>query len=171
MAPDVLTRQFVDPHRIGSVHYIQADITTVKYGVVAHGVNCQGKMASGVAKYIRAKWPIVYDEYLAFIDERGLGKNVLGLANIVQINEGLYVANCFSQEHYGYNGKTYATVDAIKQSLISAMDFAHANDLIFYMPKIGSGLGGLDWFKEVLPMVWYLAADYAVEVVVCEYEP
>lgn len=32
--------------------------------VIAHQVNCQGKMGSGVAKVIRDKYPKVYETYL-----------------------------------------------------------------------------------------------------------
>ena len=36
--------------------------------VICHQVNCQGKMASGIAKQIRNTYPQVYDAYKAKYD-------------------------------------------------------------------------------------------------------
>lgn len=49
--------------------YIKKDITTVNWGIIAHGVNCRGRMSSGVAAAIRSKWPIVYDKYREMYDD------------------------------------------------------------------------------------------------------
>ena len=44
------------------IRYIKGDITKSNCDIICHQVNCQGKMNSGVAKAIRAKWPKVYEE-------------------------------------------------------------------------------------------------------------
>jgi len=48
------------------ISIIKKDVTTVTKGVVAHGVNCQGAMGSGVAGAIRRKWPSVFIEYASY---------------------------------------------------------------------------------------------------------
>ena len=91
-------------------------------GIVAHGVNCQHKMASGVARGIRSEWPIVYEKYM----EQPKGAAMLGTAQVVNIpgNDLLHVANCYTQQFYGYGGGQYASPDAIEQSLGKVFEFA-----------------------------------------------
>lgn len=56
--------------------FINKDITTVEaLSILLHGVNCQGVMASGVAKAIAEKWPIVREHYLSLkVSDMYLGK-------------------------------------------------------------------------------------------------
>lgn len=158
-------------YNIGKVNFANMDITTVQKGVVCHGVNCQGKMKSGVAKFIRAKWPSVYKTYLNFINENeGIGGHLLGKVDMSPIKEGeLYVANCFSQEYYGYDGKVYADAGAIILALSVAFHFAHDKNLTVYVPHIGGKRGGLNFYQDILPSIYYMAEDYGVHVVVCEW--
>ena len=140
------------------IYYVKKDITHIGMGVVCHGVNCQHKMASGVAKAIRAKWPVVYDAFM----NNYKGKTVLGTAQIISVSEddSLWVANCYTQLFYGYGGGKYADADAVKQSLTQVAKFADSLSLPVYMPRIGCGLGGLDWEKDVEPIVEELSEQY-----------
>lgn len=136
------------------IEYVKKDITTVTKGVIAHGVNCQGKMNSGVAKAIRDTWPVVYDEY----KRCGIGKTKLGHCNCVSVKGSLWVANCFTQEFYGSSGGPYANVEAIETSLYTAYSWAAYYRVDLYLPKIGAGLGGLDWEIDVFPVIEKLDA-------------
>jgi hypothetical protein len=40
--------------------------------------------------------------------------------------------------------------------------------LPLYMPRIGCGLGGLDWDKDVGPVLEHLAEQLNVQVYVCD---
>lgn len=53
-------------------------------------------------------------------------------------------------------------LDTIENSLVSLVSVAHAMPLIkFGLPRPGSSLGGLDWFKDVKELVEeYLTDDY-----------
>lgn len=149
------------------MEYIKKDITTVDMGIVAHGVNCQHKMASGVAKAIRAKWPKAYSSYMA----APKGKMMLGTAHIININEddSLFVGNCYTQQFYGYGGGSYADIEAVRSSLSHIMILADFYNLPVYLPKIGCGLGGLDWDNDVAPIVAELDRLYErVDILVCE---
>ena len=146
------------------MQYIVKDITTVTKGVVAHGVNCQGKMASGVAGAIRHKWPEAYEVYR----KAPIGKGMLGSCILVTIETGrLFVANCYTQVFYGYGGR-FASPDAIRDSLARCFEWAGYFDVPLYMPKIGAGLGGLNWEREVEPIITKLNREYpSVEAYIC----
>lgn len=127
---------------------IQKDITTVEEPfIIMHGVNCQDKMGSGVAKALYTKWPLVKEAY-------HLVKNKeLGWIDIVRVADKGYVVNCFTQEFYGYDGKRYADLKAIETCIRKVLINAEGYDISnIYSPKIGCGLGGLDWETEVKPL-------------------
>ena len=145
------------------IEYIEKSVIDVETGIVAHGVNCQGKMGSGVAGAIREKWPIVYESY------KKQGEVILGGCQLVTINDSLHVANCYTQKFYGYDGNKYADPNAIGRSMEVVGMFADMYDLPVFMPKIGCGLGGLDWGEDVLPIMEYIAEIYKeVTFYVCD---
>lgn len=147
------------------INYIEKDVTTLTSGVIAHGVNCQGVMGSGVAKALRDKWPVIFETYSLLPK----GKPMLGLANMVRVGDRdeLFVVNCFTQIFYGVGGK-FADPDAIETSLSQAFMWADFYHLPLYMPKIGAGLGGLDWKEEVEPIVEALDTLWSrVDTYVC----
>jgi O-acetyl-ADP-ribose deacetylase (regulator of RNase III) len=147
------------------IKYVTKDITTVRKGIVAHGVNCQHAMGSGVAKAIKEKWPAVYEQFM----KAPKGKKMLGVASIVTIRDTLYIANLYTQNMYGYGGGKYASVEAVRQSLSDVIILADYYSLPLFIPKIGCGLGGLDWDKEVKPVLENLNTFFdQVKINVCE---
>jgi O-acetyl-ADP-ribose deacetylase (regulator of RNase III) len=132
-----------------SMELIKGDVTEVTDGIILHIVNCQHKMGSGVAKALRDKWPLVYDYYM----KDGKGPSMLGKVGFVPVAPGLTVVNGYGQEFYGYDGKRYADPVAIDRILQTCFEFCVEWDLKIAMPKIASGLGGLDWDKEVVPLI------------------
>lgn len=148
------------------IEYIKKDVTTTELGIVAHGVNCQRTMGSGVALAIRKKWPTAYSAYM---DNPG-GKAMLGTCQLVSIydDESLWVANCYTQVFYGKNGK-FANADAVGRSMSTCLRYADVFGLPVYMPRIGCGLGGLDWDKEVLPQLEAVSEEFnRVLIYVCD---
>lgn len=151
------------------INYIKKDVTTVDRGVVVHGVNCQGVMGSGVALAVKKKWPRAFERYVKVCEMVSDKEDLLGLAHMVLVTEGVYVGNLFTQVKYGKDGKKYAVKEAVEMALGDALMHARAMRLPLYMPKIGCGLGGLDWKREVKPIVEHLADEYKdVEINVCD---
>jgi len=146
-----------------NLHYALKDITTVKRGIIAHGVNCRGVMGAGVAGAIARTWPRVKREYLK-------GPWPLGEIQVVEVTPNtLYVANCFTQVDYGRDRtKRYANPRAIHQALDRVFGLADARHLPLVMPRIGTGLGGLDWTLDVKPLIISLCLAYpSVDTTVC----
>ena len=152
------------------IKYINKDITTVTRGVVAHGVNCQGVMGSGVALSIRQKWPVAYRDYKAYCDIFKAPKHhLLGMVQTVSVEPDVVVANCFSQHKCGNDGQVYADIRAIKEALANVVDYARYMGLPLYFSKIGCGYGGLDWETDVEPILSKLCEEYDdVNIFVCD---
>ena len=83
-----------------SIKHVKGDILTTptrnEDTVICHQVNCCGVMGAGLAKQIRDKWPVVFDEY-----KKICGTDRLGDSQTVQVAPQLYVANLFGQLNYG----------------------------------------------------------------------
>jgi O-acetyl-ADP-ribose deacetylase (regulator of RNase III) len=147
------------------IEYKQMDITTVSRGIVAHGVNCQGKMASGVALAIRRRWPECYGHYIQAWKTHA---QLLGHVVTSHFSRDVFIAHCFTQRNYGSDGKKYADARAIRACFESLDVLAKELRLPVYMPRIGCGLGGLDWHADVEPLL----SAFSVEnhIVVCGLE-
>jgi len=156
------------------VRYEKRDITTVQApGIISHGVNCQNVMGSGVAKALFTKWPKVKSEYHKHQPEHGYhqGSTLLGSVQFVVIEPGLIVANCFTQEYYGRDfGKRYADPRAVYECLEEVASYARTewglNEV--HMPRIGCGLGGLDWEEDVVPSLESIEWEWPIDFVVCD---
>lgn len=146
-----------------AIEYITKDLTTVTHGVVAHGCNCQGKMGAGIAKDIRHRWPAAYYEYIDLINTvHPLQRDtLLGKSQMVKVEESpistVYVANWFTQLHYGRENKRYADPDAIRHAMANCLTMCASKELPLYMPKVGCSLGGLDWDIDVHPLIQHLS--------------
>lgn len=158
------------------------DITTVKCGVIAHCVNCQGVMGSGVAFHIKNKWPIVFNQYINFINDMKRTNHVkttsdlLGRINIVNVSHDIDVINIFGQDGYGVD-KVWGDITALTIGLhsclqyISSLNETQVKYYALFLPKIGSKRAGLDWNTEVLPVIERLAIIYSdIDIVICEFE-
>lgn len=131
---------------------IQSDITNETSGLIIHGVNCMGRMGSGIALAIKTKWPVVYEKYM----EHTQGKDALGSFQPVYISDGLYVGNCWTQEYFGKDGRVYADKHSVFEALVQAFEFCYDHELELKSPQIGCGLGGLDWERDVKPLFNYV---------------
>lgn len=149
------------------ISYIKGDITKSDCNYICHQVNCQGKMNSGVAKAIRTKWPIAYDNYIKKCDEReyaiynmcgGLevqpnwSETLLGEIQICALYDDYnktdkhqHVVNLFAQEAYGYDGKRYTSYDAFWQCLNNLKQCIQENVTLAFPYKIGCVRGGANW--------------------------
>lgn len=109
--------------------------------MLAHGCNCQGKFGAGIAKQIAEQYPIVkywYDTALL----------ILGSCQIVNTNNGQFIANCFTQNKVGnayITKRTYLDYKSLTKCMKYINNFCLDHNLSLGMPKIGCGLAGGSW--------------------------
>ena len=139
------------------LHYKVGNLLDAPQKVIAHQVNCQGKMGSGVAKTIRDTYPKVYETYLnTYIYNSNEGKPpkcLGGEVEFVKINDNREVVNLYGQINYGYDGKRYTNY-ALLALALDKMFFLlnEAGDREVAIPyKMGCDRGGANWaFVEEL---------------------
>lgn len=134
-----------------TVQGIDGNLLDSQAQVILHQVNCQGAMNSGVAKAIREKWSIVFDKYAnACKDNIMKGyptSNLMGKILPVEVEPGRFVVNAFAQDHYGYDGKRYASYDSLMSCLEKTAKYCTDKGLTnvalpFHM---SSDRGGANW--------------------------
>lgn len=130
---------------------IQGNLLNTDIKSIAHGVNCQNVMGSGVAKAIYTKYPDVKKKYHLLHNELfpetiNQTHELLGIVQPVICSEIRTVFNCFTQNYYGRDGRLYVSYPAISEC------FKHLTELADIMgfeeiaiPRIGCGLAGGDW--------------------------
>ena len=125
-------------------HKYNSDITKVDRGIIVHGCNAQGVMGSGVAKQLRAKYPQIFEDYVAHLELCKIEDvPVLGFVSYTQVSKELYIANAITQEFYGRDGKQYVDYSALLYALSRTARYATDAQLPVHLPYIiGAGLGG-----------------------------
>ncbi len=136
--------------------------------VIAHQVNCQSVMGSGVAKQIRDKWPRVYDSYVTYCyDYIACTHELLGECQLVQINDNQHVANLFGQNYYGRDGKRYTSYDGIYDALVSLASQMKDNNMnsVAFPYHMSSDRGGADWsIISIMITAVFKGTDVTVEI-------
>lgn len=135
------------------VKEIKGNLLDTDIDFIAHGVNCQGKMGSGVAKAISDLYPEVKAGYLNFFQTKlpltlEGGKDFLGTVQTVITSDKKRVFNCFTQEYYGYDGQLYVSYKAIRE----VFEILAEHYSVIAIPRIGCGLAGGNWdiVKEII---------------------
>lgn len=123
--------------------------------LIAHQVNCQGVMGSGVARAVRETYMNIYNEYVNFLmQKKNNSETALGHSQFVKVNSAYgydAVINMFAQDKYGYDGKQYTSLEAFRSCLQEINSKAIGKSIAFPW-KIGCVRGGADW-DTVLNMI------------------
>lgn len=109
---------------------------------VIHCCNNKGRARSGFAGAVRLHYPKAFEDYERKFESIGLtlGEIIVHEAD----NRTLY--HMIGQDNYGYDGKKYASYDAIALGFMT-MDQLAATGLFdkLYMPALGAVLAGGRW--------------------------
>lgn len=140
----------------------QGDLFTTTATIIAHQVNCQGKMGSGVALQVKQKYPTAYTKYLQKCQSNN---TLLGQIQIIPQSDGHIICNMFAQDNYGYDGKQYTDTEALENCFDKLKQYALTGKYSIAIPyKIGCCRGGANWDNEVYPMIEKLFSDESINL-------
>lgn len=145
-----------------SIKVIDGDLFDATAPIICHQVNCQGKMGSGVAKQICAKYPAVYRQYMYLCGDKSPSE-LLGHAQFIYGTDKI-VVNMFAQDKYGYDGCRYTDYPAFTQCLHGIAKKVASGETIAMPYKIGCGLAGGDWNTVYGLIEKILGRQYTVEL-------
>lgn len=120
---------------------IEGSILDTEIKNIAHGVNCQNAMGSGVAKVLFTKYPKIKREYHKLFTKVGNSKELLGTVQKITTKDKI-IFNCFTQDKFGYDGKVYVSYSDVARCFQYLVDIGITEIAI---PRIGCGLAGGDW--------------------------
>jgi O-acetyl-ADP-ribose deacetylase (regulator of RNase III) len=146
------------------INVLKGDLLNATEDIIAHQVNCQGVMGSGVAKAIKHKYPIAFNEYSKMSTfYKNIKHQLLGKCQIIAVGNGKYVANLFGQYNFGWSIK-HTDYEALKEALTTLKVSAKDNSKSVALPyNIGCGLGGGNW-GIVLSIIDDVFNDYDVSL-------
>lgn len=161
------------------MHYLKGNLLNSNCQYLCHQVNCRGVMNSGIAKVIREKWPIIFEEYKKWYnkcwniacDEYGWCEDgpdgsdlMLGHCLAVPISENQSVINMAAQHGYGYDGQRYTSYDAFWMCLGEIKQTVPKGSSIGFPDHIGCCRGGANWniIKAMIEEV--LGNDYDIYI-------
>lgn len=117
------------------IDYQYGDILTTDAKYIAHCVNAQHAMNSGVARAIRDRYPKAYDDYMSSV--LSMGKVILSK------NEPHNILHIVGQEFYGRApGHRYVDYPSLRKGIATINK--HISEPVAF-PRIGCGLAGGDW--------------------------
>ena len=134
------------------IKYVKGDLFSVKSGIIAHGVNTKGAFGSGIAYVMSVTYPEVRERYLEKHSKNGWQ---LADVQVVDLNNGLFIANCATQDDYGL-GQVHANYEAIRVCMEKLKRLAKMRNLTISIPRIGAGLAGGSWatIEQILKEVF-----------------
>ena len=141
-----------------AIEFRTGDLFALGFPALAHGVNCQGQLG-GLALHFAHRWPDMAD---AYVDECSGGRLTLGGMFVWTAADGTVIYNLATQLYGGPN----AELGAIESSLRSAVEHAEDHEITSIgLPRIGAGIGGLEW-EDVQAVITSVAAATDVRLVV-----
>lgn len=117
--------------------------------IVLIPVNCVGVMGAGLAKQFADQYPKLYRQYKDLCNFNAVGKYT---AHILEDKDtGRFF--CMFPTKYSFREKS--DLDLIKTCLIALQEALEGlpEGMAVRIPKLGCGLGGLDWEQTVLPVL------------------
>ena len=144
--------------------YKTGNLLDAQTDVIAHQVNCQGVMGSGVARQIKERWPNVFNEYQNYCHDIW-SHQLLGSCLLASIDNNRYIANLFGQSRYGRTRERYTNYEALYISLKSlfAQMIGINKKSIAFPYKMSSDRGGADW-DVVLAMIKSVFKDTNITI-------
>lgn len=128
------------------------DLFTSTAQALGHGVNTQGLMGSGIAPIFRSKFPDIFAPYAKACDDGFLNPGDM----IPVFSRGRWIFNIASQKQPGPD----ARLEWLKAGVEASLAFAAEEGISsIALPRIGAGIGGLNW-DDVVDVITEAATAY-----------
>lgn len=159
------------------IKHIKCDIFKSGANMICHQVNCQGVMGSGIARQVREKYPVVYEEYKRRCDIYA-SEDLLGMAQFVGTARKyntpfLGIFNLYAQEKFGYDGKQYTDYTALYkcfEQLKGSIPNLKGEKYVIAIPYMMSCCrGGANWEIVYGIIKDVLGNDDRFDILICEY--
>jgi len=145
------------------IQYINGNLFTSNSKVLVNTVNTVGVMGKGIAYEFKKYYPTMFKEYKELCDNNSLNVGDLHLFK----TSNKWILNFPTKEHWRSPSKIEYIEKGLKSLVQQALSL-QISDIA--MPKLGCGNGGLDWEREVKPIVEKYLKTSPINVSIYEFD-
>ena len=124
------------------IHFVHGNMFDTKYDAYVNPVNCKGVMGKGLALEFKKRYPMNFEFYKFICDQ---GKLKPGYVYWIRDNsKNITIINFATKDHW----KDPSKIEWINDGCMKLRDYLLENPYNIkniVIPKLGCGLGGLDW--------------------------
>ena len=149
------------------IKYMEGDIFDSTVDILVNPVNCRGVMGGGLALEFKTRYPDMNAEY-----ELACRAGAVKVGspwfwyNLYRVDDGKHVL-CFpTKDHWRDPSELSYIEDGLGVMVRNAKSLKYIRLTSYAFPKLGCGLGGLEWQVVKVVMETYLESlvDYGFEV-------
>lgn len=141
------------------IKYVKGDIFQSRCSALVNPVNCVGVMGAGLALQFKNRFPKNYIYYR----RQCLLKRLSPGDCLLFKEEDTYILNVATKDHW----KDPSLVEYVEDGLVNLKFTIQTLGVDrVAVPALGCGLGGLDWIREVKPLVEKHLADTPKQILV-----
>jgi O-acetyl-ADP-ribose deacetylase (regulator of RNase III) len=145
------------------ISYIKGNLFTSNAKVLVNTVNTVGVMGKGIAADFKKIYPEMFEEYKRLCEE---GKLDIGKLFLYKTSNK-WILNFPTKKHW----KNPSKVEYIEKGLQTLVEQANKLQLTnIAMPKLGCGNGGLNWEKEVKPIVEKYLSKFPINIAIYDFD-
>ena len=142
--------------------YVQQDIFKSPAQVIVNTVNTVGVMGKGIAKRYKEVYPDMYKQYQKFCEQHLLDIGKLWIYK----SDTKWILNFPTKKHWRQPSK----IEYVEQGLKKFVETYEEKGITSVsFPQLGCGNGGLNWEKEVRPLMEKYLKDLPIDVFVHIY--
>lgn len=141
------------------ITYDQGDLFQSNAKVLVNPVNVMGVMGKGLALEFKKRYPAMFEEYRTLCEN---GQFKIGDLWLYKASDK-WVLNFPTKQHW----REPSTVEIIQAGLKKfIVTYEEDGITSIAFPKLGSGLGGLDWEKQVRPIMEQYLQTLPIEILI-----
>lgn len=139
------------------IHYMNGDIFRSEMQVLVNPVNTVGVMGKGLALQFKVRYPAMFEAYQTLCKQ---GNFEIGQLHLFRADTK-WILNFPTKQHWRNPSK----LDYIESGLKHFIEIYHDEAIeSIALPKLGAGLGGLDWETQVKPLMEHYLSDLPIEI-------
>ena len=139
------------------IEYLNMSIFDSPAECLVNLINCEGAMGKGLALEFKKRYPTMFLQYQRDCMQKKMGIGMLSLYTTSDIK----ILNFPTKEYWRYPSRLIHIEYGLR-TFNESYEFFGLRSISF--PKLGCGLGGLDWKTQVQPLMVDFLSNLSIDV-------